>query len=128
MLGAQEFYEKCGRKTLIQARFVRIVRTFAPFVAGIGQKNLLQFCVMCIVGAVARMVTRVTAGYFFGQCEFVKKHFELVIVAIVVISVLPMAFEFVQARRAAKRGDSALLQAKTIGDSPKIPRVEGEES
>ena len=121
LLRAQEFYEKYGGKTIILARFVPIVRTFAPFVAGVGKMNFFRFWLFNIIGAIAWVVICVTAGYFFGQFEFVKKHFELVIVAIVVISVLPMAFEFVQARRAAKRGDSALLQATTIGDSPKIP-------
>ena len=121
LLRAQEFYEKYGGKTIILARFVPIVRTFAPFVAGVGKMNFFRFWVFNIVGAIAWVVICVTAGYFFGQFAFVKKHFELVIVAIVIISVLPMAFEFWQARRAAKRGDSALLQAATVGDSPKVP-------
>jgi membrane-associated protein len=118
LLRAQEFYEKYGGKTIILARFVPIVRTFAPFVAGVGKMNFFRFWLFNIVGAIAWVVICVVAGYFMGSIPFVKKNFELVIVAIVVISVLPMAYEFWQARRAARRGQSAVLQATTIGDSP----------
>jgi membrane-associated protein len=118
LLKAQEFYEKYGGKTIILARFVPIVRTFAPFVAGVGKMNFFRFWVFNVVGAIAWVVICVGAGWLFGNVEFVKKNFELVIIAIIVISVLPMAFEFWQARKEAKRGGSALLQATTIGDSP----------
>ena len=118
LIKAQEFYEKYGGKTIILARFVPIVRTFAPFVAGVGKMNFFRFWVFNIVGAIAWVVICVGAGWLFGNVEFVKKNFELVIIAIIVISVLPMAFEFWQARKEAKRGGSALLQATTIGDSP----------
>ena len=118
LLRAQEFYEKYGGKTIILARFVPIVRTFAPFVAGVGKMNFFRFWVFNIVGAILWVVICVGAGWLFGNVEFVKKNFELVIIAIIVISVLPMVFEFWQARKEAKRGGSALLQATTIGDSP----------
>lgn len=111
LLRAQEFYEKYGSKTVILARFVPIVRTFAPFVAGIGRMNYLRFLVFSLIGAVAWVTICVSAGYYFGQFEFVKKRFEIVIVAIVVISVLPMAIEYLNARRRAKRGAAALSGA-----------------
>ncbi|HYO08941.1 MAG TPA: VTT domain-containing protein [Tepidisphaeraceae bacterium] len=116
LLKAQAFYEKYGGKTIILARFVPIVRTFAPFVAGVGRMNFFRFWLFNIVGAIAWVVICVAAGYFFGGFAFVKKHFELVIVAIIVISVLPMVFELWQARRAAKRGGSEILAATTLGE------------
>ncbi len=103
LIRAQEFYEKYGGKTIILARFVPIVRTFAPFVAGIGKMGYPRFALYNVVGAVAWVLICIVAGYYFGRIEFVQKRFELVIVAIVVISVLPMAFEFLRARREAKR-------------------------
>jgi len=101
LLRAQEFYEKYGGKTIILARFVPIVRTFAPFVAGIGKMGYARFALYNVVGAIAWVLICIVAGYYFGRIEFVQKRFELVIVAIVVISVLPMAFEFLRARRQA---------------------------
>ena len=103
LIRAQEFYEKYGGKTIILARFVPIVRTFAPFVAGIGKMGYARFALYNVVGAIAWVLICIVAGYYFGRIEFVQKRFELVIVAIVVISVLPMAFEFLRARRDAKR-------------------------
>jgi membrane-associated protein len=116
LIKAQEFYEEYGGKTIILARFVPIVRTFAPFVAGVGRMNFFRFWLFNIVGAIAWVLICLGAGYAFGNVPFVKKNFELVIVAIVVISVLPMAWEFWQARRAAKRGFDPLLEATTIGE------------
>jgi membrane-associated protein len=120
LLRAQEFYEKYGGKTIILARFVPIVRTFAPFVAGVGRMNFFRFWVFNIVGAIAWVLICVGAGYAFGNVEFVKKRFEVVIVAIVIISVLPMVFEYVQARRAKAR------EAKGPGFTvaPKPPAAE----
>jgi membrane-associated protein len=103
LLRAQEFYEKYGGKTIILARFVPIVRTFAPFVAGIGKMGYARFAIYNIIGGVAWVLICILAGYFFGTWSFVQKRFEVVIVAIVVISVLPMAIEFLRARHAAKR-------------------------
>ena len=128
LLKAQEFYERYGGKTIILARFVPIVRTFAPFVAGVGKMNYFRFALYNVVGGIAWVLICVGAGYAFGNVGFVKRHFELVIVAIVVISVLPMVVEFVRARRAAKRGGSALLEATTIGpaepvDGPGAPEA-----
>ena len=103
LLAAQRFYEKYGGKTIILARFVPIVRTFAPFVAGIGKMNYFRFAMYNVIGGIAWVLICILAGVFFGRFEIVQKRFELVIVAIVVISVLPMAIEFMRARRQAKR-------------------------
>jgi membrane-associated protein len=104
LLRAQEFYEKYGGKTIILARFVPIVRTFAPFVAGVGKMNYLRFALFNVVGGIAWVLICVLAGVFFGRIEFVRRRFEVVIVAIVVISVLPMVVEFLRARQARRRG------------------------
>jgi membrane-associated protein len=92
---AQAFYEKYGSKTIILARFVPIVRTFAPFVAGVGKMNYAKFAFYNVIGAVAWVTICVYAGWFFGGLDWVKKNFELVVVAIIFISVLPMVVEFV---------------------------------
>ncbi len=94
LLRAQEFYERYGSKTIILARFVPIVRTFAPFVAGIGKMNYPKFAFYNVIGAIAWVMICVLAGYFFGEIPWVKRHFELVVVAIIFISVLPMVIEF----------------------------------
>src|SRR5262249_30003081 len=107
LLRAQEFYEKYGAKTIILARFVPIVRTFAPFVAGIGKMRYRQFGLYNVVGGVAWVLLCTLAGWQFGQIEWVQKHFEVVVVAIIVISVLPMAVELVLAWRRGKAGPEA---------------------
>jgi membrane-associated protein len=117
LLRAQEFCEKYGGKTIILARFVPVVRTFAPFVAGVGRMNFFRFWLFNIVGGVAWVLICVTAGYFLGSIPFVKKNFELVIVMIVVISVLPMVVELWQARRAARRKGFPLGEGTTVGES-----------
>jgi membrane-associated protein len=99
LLRAQEFYEKYGSKTIILARFIPIVRTFAPFVAGIGKMRYAKFALYNVVGGVAWVLICVAAGHYFGQIPWVKKNFEVVVVAIVVISVLPMVAEMLLAWR-----------------------------
>jgi membrane-associated protein len=117
LVRAHEFYERYGPKTVILARFVPIVRTFSPFVAGIAAMNYATFLLFSVVGAVAWVGICMGAGHFFGGFEFVKKHFELVIVAIVIISVLPMAIEFMKARRHAKQGATARDSSSTTSSS-----------
>ena len=117
LLRAHEFYETYGGKTIILARFVPVVRTFAPFVAGVGRMNFFRFWIFNIVGAIAWVLICVAAGHFFGKFQFVQKHFELVILAIIFISILPMVVEFLRARAASKRGGSSVLEATTIGKS-----------
>jgi membrane-associated protein len=99
LLRAQSFYDRYGNKTIILARFVPIVRTFAPFVAGIGKMTYRQFFFYNVVGGLAWVAICLGSGAIFGQTEWVKQHFEMVLIAIVVISVLPMAAEFILARR-----------------------------
>jgi membrane-associated protein len=97
-----KFFEKYGGKTIILARFVPIVRTFAPFVAGAGAMNYRKFIAFNIVGAVAWVVSMMGAGIVFGQMEIVKKNFELVVIGIVLLSIMPMVVEAWKARQEAK--------------------------
>jgi len=94
------FYAKYGGKTIILARFVPIVRTFAPFVAGVGKMDYRRFITFNVIGGMLWVVIFITLGALFGNIPFVKDNFEIVTLGIVFISVLPMVFEFVRARRA----------------------------
>jgi membrane-associated protein len=97
------FYERHGGKAVVIARFVPIVRTFAPFVAGIGRMRYLRFLAFSVGGAVLWVVSLVTAGYLFGNVPFVKNNLTIVIFVIVLLSVSPIAIEYLRAR-AAKAG------------------------
>jgi membrane-associated protein len=99
-----EFYEKYGGKTIIIARFIPIIRTFAPFVAGIGSMTYWQFITYNIVGGVLWVAICVFGGYFFGNLEIVKRNFSLVILAIIFISVIPIIIEFARHRLASRKG------------------------
>lgn len=99
LMKAQEFYEKHGPQTIIMARFVPIVRTFAPFVAGIGTMNYRKFILFNIVGAVLWVVGLLVAGYFLGEFEIIKKNLEKVLILIVFISVLPILLEYWKNRK-----------------------------
>jgi membrane-associated protein len=94
----QQFYAKHGGKTLIIARFVPIVRTFAPFVAGVGKMEYRKFIFFCLSGGILWVSLLTLAGYFFGQIPIVKDNFEVVVIGIIGISVLPIVFEFVRAK------------------------------
>lgn len=102
------FYERYGGKTIVIARFVPIVRTFAPFVAGAGAMSYGRFMFFNVSGAILWVGLLVPAGYFFAETPLVKKHFSLVIMAIIVLSVLPAVFEigkeWLRHRRANKAG------------------------
>ena len=93
LMKTHAFYEKHGAITIIIARFIPIIRTFAPFVAGIGIMNYGRFIVYNITGAIMWVALFITGGYFFGNLPIVRKNFTLVIMAIIVISVLPIVIE-----------------------------------
>jgi membrane-associated protein len=97
------FYEKYGGKTIIIARFVPIVRTFAPFVAGVGSMSYARFFSYNVIGGLAWVSLCLLAGFFFGNLPVVRANFSLVILAIVGISLLPAVFELVRHRLAARR-------------------------
>ena len=98
-----QFYEKYGGKTIIIARFVPIIRTFAPLVAGIGSMTYVRFIAYNVVGGVGWIMILVLAGYFFGNVPIVRRNFSLVILAIIIISILPGAIEFVRHKYGSKR-------------------------
>ena len=92
----QEFYEKHGGKTIILARFIPIIRTFAPFVAGVGKMNYVRFLGFNLVGGLLWVTVGLFSGYLFGGLPFVKDHFSLVIIMVVLISLSPVIFEYIR--------------------------------
>ncbi len=99
----QAFYNKHGGKAIVLARFVPIVRTFAPFVAGIGRMDYRQFILYNVIGGVIWAGLLTFAGYFFGNIPMVKENFEIVVIAIVAISVLPMIYEVAKEKLSKKK-------------------------
>src|SRR5271170_2247438 len=95
----QAFYEKHGGKTLIYAKFVPIVRTFAPFMAGVGQMKYSRFLSFNIFGGIGWVISMTLAGYFLGGIPVVRHNFEKVVIGIAVVSVLPMAIQYFRSRR-----------------------------
>jgi len=98
----QEFYTKHGGKTLIMARFIPIVRTFAPFVAGVGSMTYRRFIFNCVVGGILWVTGVTLAGYFFGQIPIIKNNFEIVVFGIIGVSVLPILIGYIQSKRGKK--------------------------
>lgn len=94
----QKFFDKHGGKTIILARFVPIVRTFAPFVAGIGKMHYGQFISFNVIGGVSWVLVATLAGYFFGNIPFVKENFSLVVLGIVAVSVVPMIVPIIMSK------------------------------
>lgn len=92
----EQFYKKYGGKTIILARFVPIIRTFAPFVAGVGTMNYKKFIVYNVIGGMAWVMLLTFAGYFFGNIPVIQKNFHYVIFAIIVLSIVPMVYEYIQ--------------------------------
>ncbi|HVG21583.1 MAG TPA: DedA family protein [Blastocatellia bacterium] len=119
-----EFYEKYGGKTIIIARFIPIIRTFAPFVAGVGSMSYWRFIAYNVAGGVLWVAVCVFGGYFFGNLEIVKRNFSLVVVAIILISVLPIIIEFARHRfGSGKRTESDEASRNVKGDRPPADRV-----
>ncbi|MFN0102403.1 MAG: VTT domain-containing protein [Bryobacteraceae bacterium] len=101
LLRTKEFYEKHGGKTIIYARFIPIVRTFAPFVAGVAEMKYSRFASFNVFGGIGWVVLLTTLGYLLGDNEFVRKYFDKVLIGIVLISVLPIVIEFFRSRKKA---------------------------
>lgn len=113
LIRAHKFYERHGGKSVFIGRFLPIIRTFVPFVAGIGTMSYRRFLAFSISGTITWISVCLFAGYFFGSHPFVQKHFELVIVAIIVISLIPAFVGYIQTRRAhaAEQKTQAQTQA-----------------
>jgi membrane-associated protein len=97
LMKAHAFYEKYGGRAIILARFVPIVRTFAPFVAGVGTMNYAKFIIYNVTGAFLWVGIFVGAGFFFGNLPFVRENLKVVILGIIIVSLLPIAWEFFKA-------------------------------
>ena len=106
---AQAFYERHGRKTIILARFVPIIRTFAPFVAGVGKMTFPRFVGFSVGGGALWVSLMTLAGYLFGNIPQVKSHFEVVVLAIVFISVIPVAFHALRSRRSPAAAEPVVV-------------------
>jgi len=100
-----DFYEKYGTKTIVLARFVPIVRTIAPFVAGVAEMRYRDFAIYNIAGGIFWIISMTMAGYAFGNLDFIRRHFSLVVIGIVILSVMPMVVEYLRHRRAAAAGN-----------------------
>jgi membrane-associated protein len=98
----EKFYEKYGAKTIILARFIPIIRTFAPFVAGMGTMKYPRFLVYNIIGGICWVFLFVLVGYFFGNVPLVKQNFSMVIIAIILISVIPILISLINSRKNKK--------------------------
>jgi membrane-associated protein len=101
---AHDFFERHGPRSIVLARFVPIVRTFTPIVAGVSRMSYRKFVVYNIIGGCLWGAGVVVLGYFLGQIDFVEKNIELILIAIVGISVIPIVFEFLRARKQGKQG------------------------
>jgi membrane-associated protein len=111
LLKANEFFDKYGARSIVLARFVPIVRTFTPIVAGVSKMNYRTFVIYNVIGGTLWGVGVTLLGFFLGQITFVKANIELILIAIVAISVVPIAIELLRARMAARRGRTAAEQA-----------------
>ncbi len=109
------FYERHGGVTIFLARFIPIIRTFAPFVAGVGEMTYGRFIAYNVIGGFVWTAGFLFLGYFFGNIPFVRDHFSLVVIAIILISVIPVGYEFV-ASRLRKRREALPVETAVSGD------------
>jgi len=109
------FYKKHGGKTIILARFVPIVRTFAPFVAGIGRMHYKTFVFYNVIGGFIWVTGLTFAGFFFGQIPFIKRNFEYVVIGIVLISILPIIIEYIK-HKLKPKAEKEVLKKTTAGE------------
>ena len=107
LLRAQRFYEKYGGKTIFLAHFVPIIRTFSPFVGGIGKMEYRRFALFNVTGVLTWVSLCTTSGVLFGGLPFVQEHFELVLVSIVVVSIMPAVIGYLRERKHAADGQQA---------------------
>ncbi|MDP1825299.1 MAG: VTT domain-containing protein [Archangium sp.] len=118
MKAAHDFYEKHGGKAIIMARFMPIVRTFVPVVAGIGKMPYRRFASFNIIGGLAWVVSMTVAGYFLGQFEFVKKRIELIVIGIIFLSVLPGLIAWLRARKGGGGNNSFATMSASPDKKP----------
>ena len=109
------FFERHGGRAVVMARFVPIVRTFAPFVAGVGQMSYAKFASYSLLGTALWAAVCITAGYLFGNIPAVQKHFTLVILGIIVVSLIPLGLEYLKARRSGDGAASGAIARPTAG-------------
>ncbi|HSA84007.1 MAG TPA: DedA family protein [Patescibacteria group bacterium] len=120
----REFYAKYGKKTIILARFVPIVRTFAPFVAGVGKMPYKTFVTFSILGSFIWITSLTFAGYFFGGMQFIKDHFEVAVIGVIFVSLLPMIIEYIKAKRDAQAVTKSQMKHATYEDIKKTFKKE----
>ena len=119
------FFEKHGGKTIFLARFVPIIRTFAPFVAGVCRMNYSFFFRWNVIGGITWVTIFTALGYFFGNIPFVERNFELVIIAIIVISLVPAIFEALKARKEMQNSDIDLEKIAVTGIDGEVCELDG---
>lgn len=115
LLKTQKFYDEHGPKTIVLARFMPIVRTFAPVVAGVAQMDYRKFATFNIAGGIGWIVSMLLAGYFLGSIPIVKDNFEKAVIGIVLLSILPMIIHFIQEKRKGKSEKEAVVATVAPG-------------
>ena len=120
LMRAQRFYERYGGKAIFLARFVPIIRTFAPFVAGVGRMSYPRFALYNVTGGIVWVNAFLLAGYFFADLPVVREQFHYIILAISMISIMPIGIEYLRARREARRRGPA---ASAAGENPATDSV-----
>lgn len=120
LLRAQRFYEKYGGKTIVLARFIPIIRTFAPFVAGVGRMNYGRFAFFNVSGGIAWVLIFLLGGYFLGRVPAVEHNFHIVIFAIIIVSLLPAVWEYLLSRREQNRAKASSGPDVSAADCPPL--------